>query len=181
MGNVISAVNLRLFQQNRQHRIGQRINSSRLFDVDDYRRLHADLQEHERSDLYDHYLGSGLSEQRQAFTPSTIARVLGEVDRDNASHADKFLARFEAAQTHTAKHDRFNQTEIIGVIRHSMTNHFMQPIAATLAYALRRAGARCMLLTELDPYPEAITRPIVVAPHEFLSFRCRTTTARPNS
>lgn len=158
------------FSEIASHRIGQRINSSRLFDVDDYRRLHTDLQEHGRSELYEHYIGSGLSEQRQAFTPSTVARVLGEVDRDYASHADKFLARFEAAQTDTAKHDRFNQTEIIGVIRHSMTNHFMQPIAAALAYALRRAGARCMLLTELDPYPEAITCPIVVAPHEFFIF-----------
>ncbi len=151
-------------------RISRRINSSRLFDVDDYRRLHVDLQAHGRSELYDHYVDWGLTEQRQPFTPSTIARVLGEVDRDYASHAEKFLARFEAGQTDTAKRDRFRQTELIGVIRHSMTNHFMQPIAETIAYALRRAGARCMLLTELDPYPEAITCPIVIAPHEFFIF-----------
>ncbi len=152
------------------HRLGQRINSSLLFNADDYQMLHGDLRAHRVDELYRHYLEWGLGEQRQPVAPSTIARVLGEVDRDYATHATKFLARFEAAQTDTARHDRFNQTEIIGVIRHSMTNHFMEPIAATLAYALRRAGARCMLLTELDPYPEAITCPIVIAPHEFFIF-----------
>lgn len=151
-------------------RIDQRINSSLLFHADDYRRLHVDLQAHGHSELYDHYINCGLGEQRQPFAPSTIARVLGEVDRDYAMHAEKFLARFEAAQTDTARHDRFSRTELIGVIRHSMTNHFMQPIAETIARALRRAGARCMLLTELDPYPEAITCPIVIAPHEFFIF-----------
>ena len=152
------------------HRIGQRINSSRLFNVDDYRGLHGDLRALRADELYWHYLNCGLAEQRQPVAPSTIARVLGEVDRDYATHAGQFLARFEAAQTDTARHDRFSQTELIGVIRHSMTNHFMQPIAETIAHALRRAGARCMLLTELDPYPEAISCPIVIAPHEFFIF-----------
>ena len=151
-------------------RVTRRINSTPLFNVEDYRTLNQDLFVHKLDELSEHYLRWGLNEQRQPFTPSTIARVLGEVDRDYASHAEKFLARFEAAQTDAAKRDRFSQSELIGVIRHSRTNHFMQPIAETIAYALRRAGARCMLLTELDPYPEAITCPIVIAPHEFFIF-----------
>jgi hypothetical protein len=158
------------FREIVNHRIDQRIKTSILLNIDDYRTLHGDLHAHGVDDLYGHYLRCGLSEQRQTFTASTIARVLGEIDREYATYAEEYLARFEAAQSETAKHDRFNRSQVIGVIYHSMANHFMHPIAVTLAHALRRAGARCMLVTELDPYPEAITCPIVIAPHEFFIF-----------
>jgi hypothetical protein len=121
-------------------------------------------------DPYEHYCKDGLSEKRKPIKPNSVARVLAEINRDFDIHANRYLVQFEAAQRETEKHKRFCQKHLIGVICHSLANHYMHPIAATIAHALRRAGARCVLVNELDPHPEAITFPIVVAPHEFFIF-----------
>jgi hypothetical protein len=152
-----------------RERVRARVRNSSLFRSDEYVSLHPDLAE-ARVDPYEHYCEHGLHENRKPSKPNSVARLLAEINRDFDIRANRYLFQFEAAQRETEKHKRFCRKHLIGVICHSLANHYMHPIAVTIAHALRRAGARCVLVNERDPHPESITCPIVVAPHEFFIF-----------
>ncbi|MCJ2087480.1 hypothetical protein MKK88_16040 [Methylobacterium sp. E-005] len=154
----------------RTERLRARLKHSPLFDPIFYTQNRPDNAGFYREAL-DHYLKWGSVARLPTCSGSTIAKLLGWTTRDYENDTAKFLQSFEDAQREDIIPEEFLKSARIGIFIHTQSNFYMRPIAEHLQAALYAAGAQVAILSELDPHPEAVTIPIVVAPHEFFGFR----------
>ncbi|CAK7261988.1 Glycosyltransferase family 1 protein (plasmid) [Shinella sp. WSC3-e] len=129
----------------------ERLSRFRFFSGSDYTALHQDT---EKVNPAAHYVGHGADEHRQAARPIHIARTLGELAAG--------ISPSRIVNEYTPR-----PLLTIGLYVSSLSNVFMQEIAAALGNLLRNAG---YTVAEGDEKSDIETRPercIYVAPHEF--------------
>jgi hypothetical protein len=153
-----------------KQRLRERLKQTPLFDPAFYTQGRPDGPSRVR-DALDHYVKWGSRARLRTCSRMTVARVIGWLDQDYEDEAQKFRQSFEQAQEAVASLDQFLSDTKIGVFLHTQSNFYMRPIAESLCEALRAAGARAEIMSELERNPESVTIPIVMAPHEFFGFR----------
>ncbi|TXN72658.1 hypothetical protein FV234_25785 [Methylobacterium sp. WL8] len=100
-----------------------------------------------------------------------VASILAQISKSYESLKNGFLRQFAQSQLISDKHIKFIREEFVTIILHSQANHFMRPIAHALANALVQAGVRTQICDENADGVEHATTPIIIAPHEFFTFK----------
>jgi hypothetical protein len=144
-----------------QEMLRGRISRYALFDPSRYSALNQDVRDGKQGSL-EHYVKSGIWEQRPFASNTDIARVLGKISALSAE-PDAPQAGFRFPQA-LSKVSGFGT---IGVYVSSLGNFFMTEIAELLICDLRNLGLKAQLNDELASIEQRPKVCIFVAPHEF--------------